>query len=871
MLWSNYIQDFASREEFSYASLKLSFPEISYFGPTFFVRLNQNLLNDFYIYDQDQYVFVYPNSKHFIISLLVFKTIRDVLTGDVTGVFDPYKFKKGDRFRFCDAIGIFECIEKGNDGITRFLFSRLGDGQDRMGLPIEKLAPLELANDDVKLSTRKKFDEEYKKYSKLCFCKKTLANNDEDLMINVAKNRALQSSGIILVTKINYATNVLQHSTIGNKPLLDCISVSVLSSNGAEKSLCNGISNPEIILAPNVNSVVSYLQKGRSISAVFFDLERINCLVDDVDALQIIGSQDKDGRRPSLIFFCPNNNSFDLSFFLDRGVPVFRWTNALVNDDLVYRNLQVGSKILFNFANQKIRSITCHSDFLEDAHKQLNNCQTEIQDEQMPLINAYSNLWKALMYATRCLILPSDAILDGMTIPVGQIMDSLRDPKIRHYMSRPELMDELFNVWDDIQLFFAGKSPKEEILFDELLSKPNYRNKKIALVVTEEQLSPTILGRIDDQIFIRNIKGINIRPCDIFTPETFAESEGGYDIVIICGWMKKDIMKKIIFSNLSREYVPFLYPFETQWMANSVNLWKEEIEESHINEFNAEIDDPGTKPINIQLDTDLDLQSTEDLESIIAKSNDTRIRGLSSNNNNESTKYARYISFNDGSYGAYTEGYSFTSVRDLEDEDEASATEKSASELSIGDVILMFDSSKDVIKELAERILKRNGDSDCITTAALWKSSFVSARLRGLDDEAILLKLKMAGIKRSVPEFRLWLDESSPIICPRGLDTVMKIAQAMDDQLLLESAEEVTRAATLVRASRIKAGRKLVKSLFSDPEILKKVQETSKSNESFFTTQKVVLPSIGDVFVLRVTDLGDFALFPSSQVNGRLH
>ena len=260
MDWSDYIERVVQGDAKNFSEMVITFPDISYPGPLFFVKLNADLLRSFAQKSNEQYVFVYPHTKHFVLSLLVYKVVRDVLSGDVPAVFKVEDLKLGDKVYVGKAVAeiVDDCII---NGTPYFFFGVKGE---KYGFPKSVLGPLPLANPSSKLSSKKLFDSEwirYKKTNELCANASDFDVEEFNSQIanKLSSKKSFAETGIILVTNTRYAQSVLEKATINEKPLLECISVTLINTNGKEIPLSGNFKNPELIVAANPEVASEYL------------------------------------------------------------------------------------------------------------------------------------------------------------------------------------------------------------------------------------------------------------------------------------------------------------------------------------------------------------------------------------------------------------------------------------------------------------------------------------------------------------------------------------------------------------------------------------------------------------------------------------
>lgn len=95
------------------------------------------------------------------------------------------------------------------------------------------------------------------------------------------------------------------------------------------------------------------------------------------------------------------------------------------------------------------------------------------------------------------------------------------------------------------------------------------KGKRICLVIPER-------GNKDktENFWKNELKDKNIQ-LEVFYPsEYYAVSNTKYDVTIIVGWLKRAIMRKLIFSYHTTSYIVLLYDYENRWKNHDVKNWK---------------------------------------------------------------------------------------------------------------------------------------------------------------------------------------------------------------------------------------------------------------------------------------------------------
>jgi uncharacterized membrane protein YkvA (DUF1232 family) len=298
------------------------------------------------------------------------------------------------------------------------------------------------------------------------------------------------------------------------------------------------------------------------------------------------------------------------------------------------------------------------------------------------------------------------------------------------------------------------------------------------------------------------------RPNRIFT--TFASDETFSNGLILTGWFKQSRMSSMLSPPIADPMVLLLYDVECRWHQQfsnqrqlmrqsrtslkgrstifpSMSGWKQpRLPDAPQQEVDVELDDYG------QIQTEIDDGfRTRILDQVRTGASDADVK-------------ARMIVFSGGYFGLFTDNYRLNVVTHLLDgsttvEDEkASVRPAAAKELVIGDQVVFRPKSRDLIREVADTLLKP-GQRE---TASLWQTALRSYKERyGLSDEMLCRQLQVAGCKAGDPAIRNWINFEG-MIAPQQYETDLRvIAEVTGDTTLSSSLDEVIDAIKHVRSA----------------------------------------------------------------------
>jgi len=180
---------------------------------------------------------------------------------------------------------------------------------------------------------------------------------------------------------------------------------------------------------------------------------------------------------------------------------------------------------------------------------------------------------------------------------------------------------------------------------------------------------------------------------------------------------------------------------------------------------------------------------------------------------------------------------------------------------------LFRDSDRDIIREIADRGLEKEGMIAVRKIAGLWKETLREGYRKFSNDIGRLYDmLRRAGCNRNLFTVKNWLSDDD-IIGPRDESDISAIARAFGNPLLKDNILKVQEAISTVRSAHRQASEFLKKKLLDAlPEIIKGEQY----QVDFVSKNSVVmdLEEFGKVYILRVEEIeSDFREVETKWVN----
>ncbi|MDE6055477.1 MAG: DrmE family protein, partial [Lachnospiraceae bacterium] len=331
------------------------------------------------------------------------------------------------------------------------------------------------------------------------------------------------------------------------------------------------------------------------------------------------------------------------------------------------------------------------------------------------------------------------------------------------------------------------------------------------------------------------------------------------DIAIISGWLSASVLRKIIYGYLVEEIHIYTYECEERWKRAHTRSWKIGLN----NQNNKVIAEKSFANQTIRVHENAKmLEMTEVEQSVLHEKDDfdlimqeNRYRQYMSRSGQtqESIVNAKPVGFVGGEFALYTSGHKILVASNIITQTGDKIEEKEIGELVIGDFVVVRESSKDIIREVADNILEANNKLSLRKIAALWKEALqIEFAFSSIED--IYNALCALGCTRNMQTVRNWI-LSEDIIIPRDKEDLTFIAQMTKDAVLLEKKDEVFNAGIFIKNAHIKAGRILSERLTEG--IAKKLFSGERIDPyNIWDSIELNLEDVGYVKILKVIDLG---------------
>ena len=788
-------------------------------------------------------IFVFPELSSIKYELLLGKVIHNIYDGRIEMDYSPYNFKKGQRLSYLGCIAEFDRIggNKATNDNTERIWFHFCDNETR-GVPLDQ-APFFQIVSTKKLSSAKQYDLAKKKENCSDFVLKTLKDHKTHL-----------GSSIFFISEINQTIEWIKSSTINGEPLSDVLYFQQCTGDGRTKNISSGQMKgiPAVIIASDLLSVDSFFKKTRNnpVQSIIVNLPQT------ADISKQLYSLDRLLERKIPIFCISDTaNSFEDEKLINKKFWEWTWNKTTLPPLLDSNQNRTRPAALYNCLNQQINYVSISSDEASVAMRLMYKHKNEIEGSTPELASVYGKLFSLVFFCMQ-------NILDSSLYDISYFQSLLQECRTVIEEESNFLTDEMYqdilSVISNLESYYSPQyiNKKSEYIC-ELLKQD--KANKIALivsdntdkVVTEHFLNDFVTSnQLDKKIIITTVREYHDNPHSV-------------DLIIVPGWFGEKQMRAIIYGFGARRMEILLYPCEKHWQCshtkkwnkstnadNNLNVFKVLFEERKIVDLSNFLSAP---PTTISDSTVDEADELTDIEEIIQRNKYRKYSRNGNGGNSRDIVYAKPISFVGGAIEFCTGTHKVVDASDIILGKSEEIRQKTAAEVNPGDFLVLRESSKDMIKEIADKILEKEEKRNARELAGVWKDSlaFMSSYK---SEKEIYEELKNNGCTCGFQTVKKWINDDE-MIQPRSKDDLMAIAKAADDSVLLEQIDKVIIAGNDVDGAHKSAGGLLSKRLRGRiSSVLKENGDIDILN--VWDPITIDCEDIGIVKILKVIDVG---------------
>lgn len=334
-----------------------------------------------------------------------------------------------------------------------------------------------------------------------------------------------------------------------------------------------------------------------------------------------------------------------------------------------------------------------------------------------------------------------------------------------------------------------------------------------------------------------------------------------FSATVVVGWLKRAIMRKILYGFNTQTYTILLYDYEKRWKNYDTQKWNSALDSLQ----NRKTIEKSFATDKLHVSTSrfvppepapADTPKADEFAEIEVVLWENKYRQYVANGGQKAaneTAEAIPVNYVGGYLAFYRTGHKVISATNIIMNDADKIDTVLPEQLKMGDFVVVRETAKDLIREMADVILARSGKVGLREMAGKWKEALKIETLFYSDDE-IYQHLQNAGCTKGYQAVRGWIYDDD-VIAPQSRQDLEHIASATGSGVLKELLDQIYDAAQTVRSAHIQAGRVLSMHLRSRiVEALKEHVDIDPFN--IWGPIEMQVEGIGTVRILKIIDIG---------------
>jgi hypothetical protein len=789
-------------------------------------------------------IVIFPERKYSSLLYALIKVSQNIIVGKINTSYNLNNFVKGQKLRYKKGIVEFDSIET-KDGITR-INVKLSD-LDSLQLPLA-IAPFFQLAETKQLSSYKTFTKSYK-------ASEFVKNNDG--IINVLKNyKTHLDSSIFYMGRLKATRKKLTNWSFNSNKVIDTLLIGEVNYKGVITNIGKGqlVGVPSIVLAPDLYAINEAVKKGAPIQSVIIDASRENSIGNQLDVINDLLQIDI-----PITLVTDKANSFSLDPLTSRGFKTWRWER-----EYIHRSFYESSRLEIEKKSKNLVNIDIQFSVIDDLRisaifDQLYSHRKEAKN-QSNIEEIFSELMRLAIRLVRTIVPLHVTEIQTFKQVLAKSSEGLE--KVQHFISS-DLFEGFSSVISSLNAIICSFEPPPKI----------NKMEKLFLDETYKTINVVIDNR-SDKVYVENYWSAWFQNNDSSTKVVFYTAkeylsnevsllkETSDSLTVISGWFSKEVLQNILYSFINDKYLVLLYKCEDKWRRSHMYSWQKIISESNNNEIIQTIDhsqkimlpqSSGGFQNNVSTNRK-EHDIVDDLDLVLRDFSYSQYRVSDDEKDTGNVVQAIPISFVGDYISFFRESRKVVTVTNIIVSDNKKEEIKVASQLKIGDFIVLRESDRDIIRDLADIILKKSNLEHLRGVATSWRTALENHshyRYRNL----MIKKLRDAGCTRKEQTIIGWLYDEN-MISPQEKKDLKYIAKAMKNKELDQTIDEVHEAARTVTRAHVQAGRHLSKLLKSN--IGDAVEHLIDIDHDIINEPiDLNLKDIGSVKVLKIIDIGE--------------
>lgn len=819
--------------------------------------MSQAIIDSFINSGDNRISLIMPDDELNILPLIIAKYFSN-LHDDVSysqNIFDD--IQRGQHVRMGKAVVEFDSIDNHKGTISIISGTEKEDRTKEINLIKNYFFHLYFEKTDAKLSSSKSWKQERKRV------RDEIKSTGMGDIQKLKAKRTFLNKTIVVISPKNKARKYLDDLTVCGVPFSDVVSYGELKdaeSNGKPYKLYN---KGQLECLPAIVFVSKLSELNAALRISDFK-EKVAFIVSTQDKIDEI-TDNTNALIKCLRFGIPfisflREKQFDVFPQLSElGFEFWHWKPSTISQYDFSRLEEKDEKTLFSDFSYRVRNaayaeysvVKCSSSLLRQSKlliRQISQLLVDADRELRQITYKMNNLHKKL----------------SLTVsPVTKDMASEEDA----------LFEQVLDIWQKYNAFYEGQPVKELInKAIDLLGELQTEKEK----PKEKELNDYIsnIGKMESTAILvvpNGYLGLNSlterlhtikEKCRLF----ILELSDFYDLVnkhnqfvdfLIVPWFDKNEYIRIKQTYCYKTLSFILYDFENSWRSGYIRRFDSCLPHEKLTGtakrigFSAKA--ISNKPVD-QIDEDYfagigDYNFDKDLFVSVLGNNGT------ANDSSDSVEVLPVL-FKTNEIGLFTPNHKMIDITELCSGESEQPVYKEASKLSSGNIVIIRESNRDIISEIADRMLRDADRYDLRITSGSW-IKVLQDYAEGKSISFILDEMNKNGASCTEQQIRYWL--LGETICPADKNSLIAIGKISGNDTFLGAIDDVFKAGAAVRTYHKIAGRKLTGQL--------KAKAAEITSAALIGKTAIELPEIGRIKILTVEDIFETEITNRARAN----
>lgn len=799
-------------------------------------------------------LFVFPDGKYTPFVFMLSKLIYNICIGKIESNYDVSKFKEGQKLKFGNCIAEFIKIDYEPAFNADAIYIKFSDCTYICDIAF---APYFQTVDTKRpISGLTKFNQEKKKI-------KAEMEGHSDTLKSLAEMKTHMSESMIFISSLSKSTDLMKKIKLDGKDISDFFFVSQTDYTGKIETVKGKYSGtPALILSSNLAYANEAVRSGAVVQSVIINLND-----NDIDS-QLSELDEMIQLKVPIVCVADTVHSFELDELKRRGFNIWRWDENSITSDMC----QTEDRLSVKNSTCRRQEVTYHEikgPLISDSFQILYGYRKKMEDESSTVNGIYNVLFDICCSFLRRVYMLSDVdkvYYESKMSDCRKLIEKEKDfITEKMYLDFTAVIDHLTKVISD-DAPFSKIEKIEDTIFGATESK-------ICMVCANNDNTDDVKKEWE-KIFYSHGYTPTFK---VLTVREFLKNPVSNDYSIyLCGWFGAKTVRQILYGYDALNIHVFLYECESRWKKAHSKSWKKRLDDSNNKEIAQKSFSRKNREIELDISYDIETEKSSKDSPIILEQDDTELII-------QENKYRQYISkgavhggidveacpigFIGGEFALFTKGHKSLVVTKIVHQITNKIEEKETETLRVGDFVVIREASKDIIRDVADKILEASGKADIRKRVELWKEALrIESTFSSLDE--IYVKLKEEGCTRNLMTVKNWIN-SDAIIIPQSKDDLKAIAKATGDEVLLEKLDTIFEEGSFIKRAHIKAGNVLSERLTTS--IAQKLMEDRSFDPyNIWDPIELNLEDVGTVRIYKIIDISPNWMIVNSFDTNRL-